>query len=241
MSECNLHKDVVNPSEMNSTNNLILDCDQSITALIEELNDLDMFPINVQNHCNIDNVENNMTNNNPNDCCSNNNSNNNDDNNMETEDNINNMETENNDRDEARHIFDIPNNCNVYENNMVNDNLDDYHSNNDNMDNNMETENNVTDGACNNAFFPNEDALIRCAEPRQNFEPLTAKSAFGTARSIPNIPERRHPTTAEHGPLSASSAKKREPAYYFNYLLIFGSKRPAGYINQSDCYQARQS
>jgi len=148
MSECNLHKDVVNPFEMNSTNNLILDCDQSITALIEELNDLDMFPNNVQNHCNIDNVENNMINN-PNDCCSNNNSNNND-NNMETEDNDNNMETKDNDRDEARHIFDIPNHCNVYENNMVNDNLDDYHSNNDNMDNNMETENNVTDEASNN-------------------------------------------------------------------------------------------
>jgi len=81
-----------------------------------------------------------MTNNNPNDCCSNNNSNNND----------NNMEIEDNDRNEARHIFDILNHCNVYENNMVNDNLDDYYSNNDNMDNNMETENNVTDGASNN-------------------------------------------------------------------------------------------
>jgi len=142
MSECNLHKDVVNPSEMNNTNNLILDCDQSVTALIKELNDLDMFPNNVQNHCNIDNVENNMTNNNPNDCCSNNNSN-----------NDNNMETEDNDRDEARHIFDnILNHCNVKENNMVNDNLDDYQGNNDNMDNNMETENNVTDGASNNSI-----------------------------------------------------------------------------------------
>jgi len=35
---------------------------------------------------------------------------------------------------------------------------------------------------------------------RQNFKPLTAKSAFGTARSIPNIRECRRPTTTEHGP-----------------------------------------
>jgi len=53
------------------------------------------------------------------------------------------------------------------------------------------------------------------------FKLLMAKSAFGTARSILNIHERRHPTTAEHGPLSAPSAKRRESDYYNKLLADF--------------------
>jgi len=53
------------------------------------------------------------------------------------------------------------------------------------------------------------------------FKPLTAKSAFGINRSIPNIRERRHLTTAEHGPLSTPSAKRREPDYYNKLLANF--------------------
>jgi len=74
---------------------------------------------------------------------------------------------------------------------------------------------------CNDASFWTTMHRYDAPETTSIFKPLTAKSAFGIARSIPNIRERQHPTTAERGPLSTPSAKRREPDYYNKLLAVF--------------------
>jgi len=67
------------------------------------------------------------------------------------------------------------------------------------------------------------------AAPHAEFEP---RQRLSLARTSPSV---GHPIIADHGPFSAPFSKRGEPVNTFHYLPIFGSKRPAGYINRSDC------
>jgi len=65
-------------------------------------------------------------------------------------------------------------------------------------------------------------------EARQILAATTAKSVFGTVRQARTSPSVGHPITADHGPFAPFS-KRGEPVNSFNYLPIFGSKRPAAF------------